>query len=318
MISVALCTYNGEKYVYEQLKSIVEQSYPVDEIVISDDGSNDGTIDIISAFKEKHTNVDIKIFVNENNVGVTKNFEIALRKCKGDIIFLSDQDDVWTLQKVENTVKAFEEDDQCLLVFSDAYLVDAEGNDMGSSLWERTKPILKKKYTVSDFTGARYITGATVAIKKELLNVTIPIPESWIHDAWLSVNASVYGNVKYLKEKLLLYRQHENNVIGAKKRSFLGQVLYTKANIKKSIEFRNVMRDRFISLNNKIGDRLDAECKSNLQKCIAFWTETGRLNGGSKINGLITIFRHLLSGDYRKFNHGMFGAIVDLFILMNS
>ena len=120
-ISVALCTYNGAKYIEEQIKSILNQTYVVNEIVIGDDKSTDNTLDIIKNLLI-NSNIDLNIIENENNLGFKKNFYNTISRCKGDIIFFSDQDDVWDNNKVKKTIEIFQQNPNALLVFSNAYV----------------------------------------------------------------------------------------------------------------------------------------------------------------------------------------------------
>ena len=319
MISVALCTYNGEQYIEEQLRSILNQTVPVDEIIICDDISTDKTVEKIrEKIKKEKLNCKIKLSINESNLGVTKNFEKALSICNGDYIFLSDQDDVWKRDKVEKTINRFNGNPNCLLAFSDALLVDSAGKDLGRSLWEITKPPLKEKYSILDFTGARFVTGATVAIRKELLDYTLPMPECWIHDAWLAINASLYGEIDFIEEKLIDYRQHQNNIIGARKRTIIEQIKYTRDHIDKSIKFRQTMNDRFSSLYTMRANKMNTEEKKNILKCIKYWEETGSLLTNTKRHRIIIVLTNIINGNYRRYNHGLFGAMVDMYIIFWS
>ena len=316
MISVALCSYNGEKYIREQLQSILKQSITVDEIIICDDRSRDNTIKEIEKIRHNAgIPSTIKVFVNECNTGVTKNFEKALSLCHGDVIFLSDQDDVWAVDKVEKMLAVFDKYENCQLVFTDAMLIDANGQEIGETLWERTKPTLKDQYRVQDFTGARFVTGATVALRRSLLNHTIPFPECWIHDAWLAANATVYGEVRYLDEKLIGYRQHESNVIGANSRGILEQIYYTKEHIEQSKKFRGVMKERFKAFLQRNIDILSPEEVHFIQRCIDFWAQSEQIPYHGILFGCKTILINLIGGNYKRFNHGIFGALVDLEIL---
>lgn len=313
MISVALCTYNGERYIEEQLLSILSQSLSVDEIVICDDRSTDGTVEIIKRIQQAYSNVNIQLIINETNKGVTKNFEGALEKCKGDIIFLSDQDDVWEYDKVKKTLEVFNTDQDCLLTFSNANLIDANGKDIGTGLWELSKPILKDEYTIADFLGNRYVTGATVAIRQELLKYTLPIPECWIHDAWLAINACVRGEVKYIDDKLVGYRQHENNVIGAKRRSLVEQIKHTIKNISRSIEFRTTMVDRYTAFLKVNKESFANEEIPIVNNCIQFWTDTEHINNRTRRSGCRIIVKNMCNHNYYVFSNGAKGALVDLF-----
>lgn len=134
MISVAICTYNGEKYIKEQLDSIIHQTRVPDEIILCDDKSSDKTILIASEILDR-SGIKYHIYVNENNLGVIENFKNAINYCKGDIIFTCDQDDIWNSNKVELIINEFEKNDKCVLVFTDAELVNKNLNPIGMKLW---------------------------------------------------------------------------------------------------------------------------------------------------------------------------------------
>ena len=170
-LSVALCTYNGAKYIEEQILSILDQTMPVDEIVVCDDGSTDETLLIINRIKEKSL-AEIRVFCNETKLGVCDNFQKAVDLCRGDIIFLSDQDDVWYPHKVKTIVEWFEQHADKSVVFTNAELVNGEGKlATADKLFDRVG--FSKKYRVyfdagcelSVFYYCNHATGATMAIK---------------------------------------------------------------------------------------------------------------------------------------------------------
>ena len=133
-ISVALCTYNGEKFIEEQLKSILEQTVPITEIVIFDDGSSDTTVSKIGLVDQNNPGI-IRLFQNKANVGFCKNFEKALTECNGDYIFFSDQDDVWHRDKVGKIISYLTETGK-YGVFTNADLMDRDGNSIGTTLFD--------------------------------------------------------------------------------------------------------------------------------------------------------------------------------------
>ena len=202
MISVAMCTYNGEKFISKQLDSILAQTQSVDEIIICDDCSEDKTVAIVME-KLKISCVNYKIIKNDIRIGVTKNFQNAICNCSGDIIFLCDQDDVWKNNKVELICNKLKKEHEILLVFTDADLIDENFSVFDNSLWETIKFKKTENYSVLDFFEKRFVTGATVAFRKSLVEYIFPIPDCWIHDAWLAVNASVYGKVVSISEKTI-------------------------------------------------------------------------------------------------------------------
>jgi glycosyltransferase involved in cell wall biosynthesis len=218
-ISVALCTYNGERYLAEQLASIAAQSHPVDEIILCDDGSSDATLTIAQHFQAQ--GLPLQLYRNNENLGFVKNFAQAITHCTGDIIFLCDQDDCWYPQKVATMLKFFTESAEVLLIFSDGDLVDSEAKPLGCHLWQAlpTQPMAHP--TFHDLLNNDWITGAACAFRRELIPVALPFPShDWVHDAWLGIIASIHGRVMALSTPLIAYRQHNHNQIGLKPPTF--------------------------------------------------------------------------------------------------
>lgn len=201
MISVCIATHNASSYVYEQINSILVQLAPEDEVIISDDLSGDNTLAIITSINDRR----IKIIEGSVRLGIIKNFERALYAAKGDLIFLSDQDDVWLPNKVNVCKIALAEH---TLVVTDCIVVDSNLNHVADSFFEMKnskKGILRNIYKNS------YI-GCCMAFKRELLDVALPFPPNIpMHDVWLGLLAEIKGNVVFLNEKLVLYRRHDKN-----------------------------------------------------------------------------------------------------------
>lgn len=222
-ISVALCTYNGEKFIRQQLDSIVHQVLPVSEIIVSDDCSTDNTMAIVKEFADRFTSISWIISCNSDlRLGVLRNFERALLLCTGDIIFLSDQDDIWLPNKTEQIVSTFNNNNKTQLIFSDALLIDECGNILSSySLFDVVGlSTLKNHWNAGlefeiENMGQRLL-GCTFGIKKELINKTIPFINrtDLLHDAQLAMNAVIHNTVYMLPERLMYYRIHSNNTVG--------------------------------------------------------------------------------------------------------
>lgn len=221
-ISVALCTYNGEKFLKEQLESIFLQSKDVDEVVICDDKSTDETAAIIKSFLK--ANHKIRLYENEKNLGSIKNLEKCIQLCSGDIIFLSDQDDIWYKNKVEKLIDGFQKDEKALLIFSNADLIDDNGNALSGSLWEKwgfTEQLQNKwlcntralSYLIRN---DNKITGATVAFKKELRPHILPfeLPSHFWHDTWLGIIASGLNGLRFNIDRTIKYRVHNSQQVG--------------------------------------------------------------------------------------------------------
>lgn len=202
-ISVCLATYNGEKYIKEQLDSILSQLEPTDEVIISDDHSTDNTIKVIEALQDNR----IKIFENTLGKGYSKNFENAINHSSGDYIFLSDQDDVWMDNKVSKMMTELENYD---LVISDALISDG---DLNPTLGSHFKLHGTKSGFLNNWLKTRYI-GACMAFKKQMLAKMLPFPENQnlaAHDYWIANVGEYFFKVKLINEPLIKYRRHGKN-----------------------------------------------------------------------------------------------------------
>ena len=201
-VSVAMATYNGEKYIEKQIRTILDNLGKKDELIISDDGSIDNTIDIIKAIEDKRI-----ILLNGPKKGLKKNFENAIKNTTGDYIFLSDQDDLWEMNKVEKIIQCFE-DNNFILIQHDAIVIDENENIMFNSFAEHRKVktgiiknLLKNSYH-----------GCCIAFKKELKKEILPIPDNiYLHDEWIGLVGELNGKTYFLNEKLIKYRRHNSN-----------------------------------------------------------------------------------------------------------
>lgn len=216
MISVAMCTYNGEQFLKEQLVSILNQTVPPDEIIICDDQSKDNTVQVAKSVLA-NWNGKWRVIENEWNLGFRKNFEKAIQLCHGDIIFLSDQDDVWFPDKIEKMIKVFEEFPDVVLAFHDAELVDEELREIAPSFWY-ILDFMPERFWRGDYRqllGANIVQGSACAFRRELVGRACPFPEAAVHDEWLALAALSLGVVYPVSSVLLKYRQWGNNEIGS-------------------------------------------------------------------------------------------------------
>ena len=201
-ISVCMATYNGEKFIKKQLESILNQTMEVDEIIISDDNSTDNTLEIIKSFN----NSKIKVLKNLEQ-GVVNNFENSLEKSTGDYISLADQDDIWTLDKVEKVIKNLKIYD---LVVHNAKIINSEDKIICKKTFfeirNSKKGLLKNLYKNS------YI-GCCMAFNRNILEKSMPFPKNIpMHDSWIGLISEIYGKIYFDEEVLFYYRRHENNV----------------------------------------------------------------------------------------------------------
>ena len=219
-LSVALCTYNGSKFIEQQINSILNQTIKVDEIIVCDDKSTDATVLILKELQV--ANPCIVIIENEINLRSTKNFEKAIQRCSGDYIFLADQDDLWNTEKVAKTLTIFNENSTAEGVFSNADLIDDNGTKLSNkTIWdsvfffekEMPKPI---DFVDIIFKNGNIVTGATLCIKKEVKSFIFPFSEDNLHDEWIASLLAFRNTLYYSTENLISYRIHENQQVGMK------------------------------------------------------------------------------------------------------
>ena len=208
-VSVAMAAYNGEKYLKEQLDSILKNLNEDDEIIVCDDGSTDKTLEILKKYAAKDSR--IKVYKN-SKLGVKKNFEKAIEYARGNYIFLADQDDIWEANKVDKVLKAFN-DNGCSLVIHDAVVVNENLKRINNSFFSLRKSksgILKNLYKNS------YI-GCCMAFKSAIKKYILPIPNNIeMHDQWIGILNEKYGKSFFLPEKLIKYRRHNANTSSMK------------------------------------------------------------------------------------------------------
>lgn len=201
-VSVCIPTYNGEKYIKEQIESILPQLSEEDELVISDDSSSDRTVEIIRNFGDSR----IKLFTGQQFKSVVRNIEVVIAQAQGDIILLSDQDDVWTANKVEKMIEALATAD---VVVSDCIVVDQNFSVIHPSYFahRNSGAGLVKNLLVNTYLGC--CIGFRSSIKKKILPFPARIP---MHDMWIGMVGELFYRTMFIDEKLMYYRRHEENV----------------------------------------------------------------------------------------------------------
>ncbi len=223
-LSVALCTYNGERYLPEQLASIVNQTLLPNEIVVVDDCSSDGSVALVRQWAAS-VPFTVHIHQNTSNLGSTKSFEKAMSLCTGDVIVLSDQDDAWRNDRLAQTANWFVANPAMDAVFCDADLIDEHSKPLGQRIWELVQfgPENQQKWQQGGghellFSGY-IVTGATMALRRSVLPALLPFPthvQYLIHDAWISVVLALKGTIGFMNDPLVCYRQHSNQQVGFK------------------------------------------------------------------------------------------------------
>ena len=216
-----MCTYNGARYVGAQLASVAAQTRTPDELVVCDDRSTDETVRVVREFAASAP-FPVRLHVNEENLGSTKNFERAVSLCEGDLIALSDQDDVWLPPKLARLEEEFARDPSALVVFTDASIVGEDSEPTGRGLWESVglgRAELERVGSgrgLGDLLRGSTVTGATMAVRASLRGLALPFPADLplIHDAWMSLLAACVGGVRPVPERLVEYRRHTSQQVG--------------------------------------------------------------------------------------------------------
>lgn len=263
-VSVALCTYNGERFVRQQIESILLQRPRPDELIVSDDGSTDQTLSIVREIAESPLadGVTVVVLTGERPLGVTRNFQRAVEAATGDLIALSDQDDVWHEGRLERIAARFAADEGLLLVHTDADLVDTDGQPLHRTLFESLEVTASEfdaelaGRAFDAFIRRNLATGATVVFRRTLLDVAIPFADGWVHDEWLAAVAAAAGRVEVLQEPTIDYRQHDSNQIGVAAPTVAGKmrrVLEPRGDRNAVLAARfGVLADRLAALGDRV------------------------------------------------------------------
>lgn len=207
MISVCMATYNGEKYLRQQLESILSQLSPQEaEIVIADDGSTDETLQIVDSLKDSR----IRVLPAEKHLGTIYNYERALQAAKGDVLFLADQDDIWLPGKVTVVLDGLKE---CDLVMHDAYMLCPKDSQEGVWLrFGKLSDIRPYRSGVLRNWWKNSFTGCCMAFRRDVLEKALSFPKNLpMHDQWLGIVAERYFRTRWIGEPLTEYRQHSSN-----------------------------------------------------------------------------------------------------------
>ncbi len=307
-ISIALCTYNGAKYLEEQLKSLAEQTLKADEIIICDDNSSDNTVNIVNRYKD---NLNIKLTVNKVNLGVTKNFEQAISLCSGDIIFLCDQDDVWDKNKVKIMTDKMQ-DEKIGFCCCDGIITDENLKQTADyTLWNTSglSKIDLNKFSPYNLINNYCFTGMATAFKSSLKKYILPISKNAVHDEWLAFIAVCISKVAFVEQKLVFYRQHNNQQIGInsiKPAKEIWKFLksYKISSMEKEVgKFEDlIIRLKELNIDLKLIQEL-----GNKIKHLKYRTTRNKLR-------IFILLWQLLTGEYAKYSNNGYKAFVkDLF-----
>lgn len=312
--SIAMCTYNGERFLQAQLDSLLTQCPLPDQIVIRDDVSSDGTREILAAFvpKAEALGIVVDLQVNERNVGYRRNFDGALRACTGEVIFLCDQDDVWHADKLSRMCAEFEARPGLLALHSDARLIDGESKVLPrrlftAILYERSE--LQRMHEGDGFQlmlKRNLMTGAAMAFRRNVLADALPLPTSeWVHDAWIGTLAAMRGTIDSLQEPLIDYRLHEGNQLGIG-----GNDPLTRSERRRhQLRTEAVQSALLLARARELG--IGGDLVDVIERKLEHVSVRGQLPA-SRVRRARTVLGELISGNYGRFGRGLLSAAIDL------
>jgi glycosyltransferase involved in cell wall biosynthesis len=312
-IGVVLCTFNGERYLPEQLDSILAQSRPPDAMLVQDDGSTDRTLSILEAYARAP--FPVEIVRNDRNLGFVRNFEQAIARCSADIIVLCDQDDYWRRDKLQAIEAIFTDQAQAAAVFSDAEMVDEALAPLGYGLLQALNVSATEiaRVLAGDFLPVllrrNIAAGATIAFRAECRDRLLPIPEGAYHDEWIVLVTAAFGGVRFLPAPLIKYRQHATNQLGARRpraRERIRELLQSRVTEnRRRLRVMEGLEARLVTL--RAPEKLLAEIKGKLQHLQV------RTSLPSKRHLRFgPVARELSSGRYAKYSSGVQTALRDL------
>lgn len=325
-VSVALCTHNGAAYVGQQVASILAQRPAPLELVVGDDASSDDTVAIIEAeyararAADPDLTTELVIRRHPTALGVAGNFADTAQACRGILIALSDQDDVWAPDKLARLVPLFSRERELLLVHTDARLIDADGEPLGQTLLDALEITAEERAGLTSgdsfavLLRRNLVTGATVVFRRRLLRDALPFADDWVHDEWLAALAAGLSEagrgVRLIEESLIDYRQHGSNQIGARQLSL-------REKIGRLREPRNprlrLLARRAWQLSRRLEGRGAPEA-SVIRADMKFWHIEGRANfPRSRLLRLPLIIRGAFRGRYGRYSRGAIDVVRDIF-----
>ncbi|MCP4038646.1 MAG: glycosyltransferase [bacterium] len=255
-VSIAMTTYNAGPWLAEQLASFTRQALAPDQIVICDDGSTDGTVEALHRYAQQAP-FEVQVECNPQNLTTTPNFEKAVSLCRGEFIFLADQDDVWHADKIQTLVAELEAHPEAGAVFSNGRVVDENLQPLGYTLWDSLWFHPRERARVREGRGAevfvRHVVaaGTTLAFRSRYREVYLPFPDLHdCHDAWLTFSIGGVADVRIVERDLIEYRLHGANQFGLQRFNLREQFTKAKEQLEIGAFHHNVVffttaRDRF-------------------------------------------------------------------------
>ena len=316
-ISIALCTFNGSSFLDAQLQSIAAQTLLPDEVVIFDDCSSDDTVGAARRFAAT-ARFPVHVHVNQCNLGCRANFAACIAACTGETIVLSDQDDVWHPHKLERLAGALATGAEPAFAFSDALLVDGRLQPLSSTLWgaKRLSPaelrLFERRRGFDVLLKRQVVTGATLAFRARFRDLLLPIPPGWMHDEWIALILSATGWGVPVREALIQYRQHPQQQIGERRRSWYEQFLRvrgrTYADFVQAARAARAAEERLRERAPQAGEAIAA-----LHRKFLHCERRARMHEPGRWRWPL-ILQEWWPGNYRKYSRGWKSLAQDIFL----
>lgn len=314
-ITIALCTWNGEDYLAEQLQSLANQTRRPDELIAMDDASTDGTPAILEGFARDNP---MQFNCNPTRFGSSENFSRAIARCTGDVVVLADQDDVWEPTKLATIERTLSANPDAGFCFSDATIVDRDLQPLGYQLWEaldfgsQEQAQFRSGRAFESLLRRHRVTGATMAFRSHYRDLILPIPTGWVHDAWIALLISAVAPCELIETPLVRYRQHDHQQHGGRNRGLLDQ--YRAA--------RNLTRERCEAVAVRFAEALERLSSVGgvsptrlelLRNKIAHHSRRAEMRTGGTWR-LPQVVKEAYRGNYRRYGQGWKTIAQDLLL----
>jgi len=324
-LSIAMCTFNGARYLSKQLASIATQTRPPDELIVCDDCSEDETVHIVEQFGRTAA-FPVRVQVNRATLGSTKNFEQAIKLCEGELVALSDQDDVWQPEKLRRLENALS-DSLVGLAFTNGELVDDSLKAIGKTVWqtlrfgEKEQDLFRRERGFEVLLDHNVATGAAMAFSAEFKDLILPIPDSLshdgvpvLHDWWSALLIAAVSNLSFIDEPLFKYRQHAQQQLGVRPinnpAAQPGMFDSRLASFQTELSYLSAILER-------LAERPDfpagAGVTDRLQSHIAHLETRASLPRG-RARRIVPIARELFSRRYHRYSNGLYSAAKDMLV----
>jgi glycosyltransferase involved in cell wall biosynthesis len=319
-LSVAMSTFNGERFLGAQLESIGAQDRLPDELVVCDDGSSDASVEIVKEFAGR-ARFSTRVVVNNRNLGSTKNFEKAISLCHGTIVALADQDDVWYPHKLGRIEQAFLRSSEIVAGFSDADLIDDNSHSLGRRLWpsfsfHRSEQIqFARGGALNVLLKHPVVTGASMAFRRQYFDLLAPIPAKQIHDRWISFLLATRGKFAVISDRLMQYRQHQRQQLGPGPRTLRERT--RKAKLTKASAYLDEI-ERFCEFRDRLEEYEAASADTEraikeIGRKISHLEHRARLPR-IRVARIPSVLRQTLGGCYWRYSTGWSSIAKDLLL----